>query len=239
MITGSSLAEQHFDPGEFDDFIDAHGTTVLWRKARTCPCLDPVTGQPGPACSFCRELPGVLWDDGTPLVLFVPSRQRTDIFDQGGKRIEGVVTVTFPSDVTPGPLDRLDLPVAEIVVNNERLVRGETDGVGRSRERLRLAPLRIEYVEAIVGADPEADPPLVGELVQYIPEIDFVLGLDGSINWVASAGPPQGATYTVRYVARPAFILWSPMSRDEGGVKQPYRSIAQRLDFFRQPAVGE
>ena len=104
MITGKkALAEQHFDPTEFNDFIDAHGTSALWRRARTCPCLDPLTGQAAAACPFCREMPGTLWDAGTQLVLFVPSRQRTDIFDQGGKRIEGVVLVTFPSTVTPGP----------------------------------------------------------------------------------------------------------------------------------------
>jgi hypothetical protein len=239
MITGSSLAEQHFDPAEFDGFVGAHGTPVLWRRARLCPCLDPITGQARASCGFCLEIPGVLWDDGAPVVCFVPSRQQTDVFDQAGKREQGVVLVTFPSGVTPGPYDRLDLPIAEIVVNNERLVRGERDGIGRSRERLRLPPVRIEYLESIVGNDPLADPPADGVLAQWVADADYTLGLDGSITWIGAAGPAVGTLYTVRYIARPAFVCWSPMSRDEGGVKQPYKSLAQRLDFFRQRSVGE
>lgn len=230
--------EQHFDPEEFDSFIAAHGSDAVWRRARTCPCLDASTRQPSVACPFCRDWPGILWDAGTELRILAPNRQRRDEYEQPGLVERGMLFLTFPSragtgpdaiSVTPGHLDRIDLSgAAEMVVNDEVHVRGDVDPGGRSTERLRLHPsLAVEFCEAIVG----------GTLTTFVEGTAFTVATNGAITWIS--GPPNGTQYTLRYRARPSFVVWSPMSRDEGGTKQPYRVLAQRLDFWRRQVVGE
>lgn len=144
--------------------------------------------------------------------------------------LAGMVTLTFPSAHTPGHWDRVEFLNAWMVVNNERHHRGAVDPVGRSTERLRIYPaLAVEYCDALVG----------GDIVSYVDGADFSVLGDGTVAWVAGRGPGNGAQYTLRYRARPTFLVWSPQSRDEGGAKMPYRCQAQRLDFFRRDAVGE
>ncbi len=220
----------HFDPAEFDRLIEAHGVPALWRRARTCPCIKVETGQPDFNCDLCGDLPGTLWDAGAELRVLAPGRQRRDEQQDIGQLMAGMVTLTFPSEYTPGHWDRVELLNAAMVVNNERHVRGAVDPVGRSTERLRIHPsLAVEYCEAIVG----------GLLVAYIEGSDFSIEGSGAIVWGAGRGPAVGVQYTLRYRARPVYIVWSPQSRDEGGTKQPYRCMAQRFDFFRREAVGE
>ncbi len=220
--------EDHFDPDEFDAQLEAHGTPALWRRARTCPCVDPDTGAPNIECPYCLDQPGTLWDDGVPITVFAPARRRKDLYNAAGHLLEGVVTLTFPTSVTPGHLDWIELTAAECVVNRETHKRGELDPLGRSAERLRFPDvLAVESIDAIVG----------GVLQTYLPDTEFTVGFDASIQWVT--GPPAQTLYTVRYVARPVYVCWGPESRDEGGAKQPTRCLAQRLDFFRQPVVGE
>jgi len=225
----TALAE-HFDPAEFDALIADHGTPVLWRRALVCPCQNLNSNAPDVTCPFCQPYSGLLWDDGVPLVLLAPGRNRRDVFDEAGMFMQGMVWITFPSTVTPGHLDQVVFAVAELTVNNERHIRGDTDKLGRPTERLRMPiVLSVDWVAAIVG----------GDLARFVEGTDFTLGLDGSVLWVdAGHGPPTGVQYTVRYRARPHYVIWSPQSRDEHATKQPYKTMAQRLDFFRQPAVG-
>ena len=162
------------------------------------------------------------------MLALAPGRQRRDVYDQAGAVMEGTLTLTFPSDVTPAHLDQVELLYAVMLVNQEILVRGGTDPIGRSTERVRMpSVLAVESCDAIVD----------GELVPYRSPGDFTVGDDGVVTWVG--GPPAGTRYSLRYEARPIYIVWSPQSRDEGAVKQPYRAMAQRLDFFRQRVVGE
>ena len=229
MIAGVRGDEEHFDAARFDAEIEAHGTQALWRKARTCPCRLEHTDQPDPTCPFCVE--GIIWDAGTPVKILATARKRRDHYDVAGMWMGGMITLTFPSTVTPGHYDRFNLLNAEMVVNNERHTRGEVDRLGRSKERLRLDPVSaeaIEYCEAIEG----------DTLRSYVQPADFSMGEDAVINWAGGHGPGEGVEYTLRYRARPAYVVWSPQSRDEGGTRLQYRADAQRLDFFKPRVVG-
>lgn len=228
MITDNADTGEHFDPSAFDDLLARHGTAVTWRRRRLCPCLAPDTGQPNIVCPYCRDLPGSIWDDGQSVTLFAPARRRKDLYDDAGHLLEGIVTFTFPTGVTPGHLDWVELLNADCIVNAEVHVKGEVDKLNRSTERLRFPDvIEAEFIDAIVA----------DVLHTYSSGVDFNVGDDASITW--TGGPPDGTQYTVRYSARPVYICWSPESRDEGGTKQPTRVIAQRLDFFRKRAVGE
>lgn len=226
-IESSGGPEEHFDPALFDGELEAHGTPARWRKARLCPCLNPTTGAPDPNCRFCAGYPGVVWDDAGELRVLAFARRRQDLYDQNGHLLKGVVTLTFPSTVVPSHLDQIELTAAVIVVNTEKHVRGQVDPSERSTERLRMpSVLAIEFCEAIVA----------GDLVRYVEGTDFLRTDSNGLIW-APSGPPADTLYTVRYTARPTYICWSPESRDENGGRQPYRCMAQRLDFFNQPVI--
>ncbi|HVM95631.1 MAG TPA: hypothetical protein VMT89_04550 [Candidatus Acidoferrales bacterium] len=217
----------HFDPAKFDGQILQHGTPALWRKASLCPCLNPKTLAPDVNCISCRDLPGWVWDDGSSVIVFGPGRERRDVYDEEGHRIEGLVRFTLPSAITPGHVDRLDLLVAELVYNGEKFIRGKVDAANRSLERVRVRP--VIAVERVLGR-------VAGNVQDFLVDTDVSIQEDGTIQW--DNPPPDGTLYTVRYRSRPAYVCWEPMSRDEGGARQPYRVRAQRIDFFRQPAVG-
>jgi len=113
-----------------------------------------------------------------------------------------------------------------MVVNGEQLVRGQLDPQGRSCERLRLEPIEVEFCDAIVA----------GVLQSFTAGLEFTVGTDRSSPG-GSAAAAGRHTLHAALPGRATYILWSPMS-GRGGAKQPYRVQAQRLDFFRQPAVG-
>lgn len=233
-ITGANAlaaTDSHFDPAEFDEAIRSHGTPVTWRKGTTCPCFDPMTGHAQIDCPYCEHGFGMLWDDGVPITILAPGRQRNDNYDVTGMWMNGIVMLTFVSTVTPAHLDMVELLAAEMVVNRELHVRGDTNKVGRSTERVRFRKVVMpEGAFAIVGV----------ELQTYQPLTDFLIDADGVIVWADGAGPPEGTQYSVRYLARPSYVIISPQSRDEGGgTKLPMKCLAQRLDFFNRAAVGE
>ena len=226
-----AIEDRHrvLDSRNFDEEIVSHGTPALWRKARMCPCIKERTGQPEVGCAFCDEL-GSIWGDDKEIKVLAPGRKRNDDYGLAGAWMDGMVLFTFPTDVFPGHLDQIELLNAAMVVNNEHHVRGATDRLGRSKERLRLRhAIDIEFCEAIVGDD----------LVDYKRYRDFNVNDEGDILWNAGGGPPEQAQYTLRYTAKPIFVIWSPTSRDEHGAKMPYRALAKRLDFFDPKSVGE
>ena len=228
MAVGTRTA-QHFDPVAFDGLLESHGAPTLWRRARVCPCLDPDTGNARIVCPFCVDFPGVLWDSGSAIKILAAGRQRHDQHEDFGLRLQGFTSFSFPSTVTPGHLDRLEILSGRMVVT-QRLVRGDVDIAKRSRERLRIAPVfAVEFCEAIVA----------DALVAYVAGTDFAVDDAGAVTWATDAGPDDGVAYTVRYLTRPTYLCWSPQSRDEDGTKQPYRVTVQRLDLYTGKAVGE
>lgn len=237
MALRQATPVQHFDPQRFDKLIEDHGTPALWQRARYCPCFDSSTGQPRvncPLCSRAHGIPGILWAPATPTMVFAPSRGRKDEYDLLGAWMQGMLMMTFPTGKVPGHLDRIDLLKGVMVVNNEFHVRGELDPLGRSTERLRLG--HALSIQDCLCADGEN-----GEILrEFVEGEDFLANYDnGDIIWADGRGPAEGTRYSMRYAARPSFVCLSPQSRDEGGTQQVYRSLFQRLDFFRRPSVGE
>jgi len=219
------------DPKRFDEEIEHHGIAARWHRSRTCPCIDPRTGQAEIGCPVCLD-EGVLWDEGTALKVLMPGRSRKDEYADVGHWMNGFVSITFPSKVVPGHYDKVELSES-LMIARQVLVRGATNKLGRSRERLRYreAAVAVEYCEAIDPGDPAA-------VLSFSTPDDFSLGPTGVVEWVPGHGPASGKQYTVRYQARPTYIVWSPQEREEGGQKLPYRVQAQRLEFFQPAVVG-
>lgn len=232
----------HFNEARFERFIAEHGTPATWRKARQCPCLDEVTGQADPNCALCMTYPGIVWDaQGIALNILAPGRSRRDFYDSLGAAERGIIQLTFPAvlpgsalPLVPGHEDWVQFEAAQLTVNNERLIRGAVDPLGRSVERVRMPTvLNVDACESVTGRG------VTAHLVEYVWNVDFTIDVTGAVTWSGSNVPASGQAYVLRYQARPVYICWGPQSRDEYGVQQPYKCFAQRLDFFRRPAAGD
>jgi len=214
----------HFDPLEFDGAIETNGTPAEWRRATRCPCVDSSTGAYQLDCPYHAVGLGVVWGDPEEIKVLMPGR--TDRFTAemaGGVEMGGSMMVV-KSTMTPSHADRIDLMAAEFTTSGEIFTVGDVNKLGHSKERLRFNPIELEYATAIVA----------GQLVTYVfPQV--VVGDDGVITW--DGGPPQGTQYSVRYRGRPAYVCWSPQSRDENAQKMPYRVAVKRLDSFEQRVV--
>jgi hypothetical protein len=200
----------HFDAERFDQLIAEHGTPARLRKARSCPCWD-VTGHPRRLCPHCDGL-GIAWAEPQEARVLMPGRDRRDQYDWMGYQLQGITHMTMQAPFTPAHYDLVELTAAELVITRERHV------WNGNPVRLRMPSVKlVESVLYIAGADlVEADATLAGNTV--------ALG----------AAVPSGTQITVRYVAMPAYVILSPIERDEAGVKMPYRALVQRLDFFSE-----
>lgn len=231
MAGSAILNHGHLDPARLDVEVDEHGLKALWRRVRTCPCIDPRTLQADIGCPICLD-EGLLWDAGQGLKVLMTGRSKRDQYGDVGSWINGFAPITFPSLIVPGHYDRVEL-IESLMIVRQILKRGDTDRLARSRERLRFrtAVVAVEYLEAIDPGDPSATQ-------QFAAGTDFNVDVDGSILWEAGQGPAEGTQYSVRYSARPTYIVWVPQEREEGGQKLNYKVQAQRFDFFSPAVVG-
>lgn len=228
-----------FLQSDFDELIEEHGVPILLRRSRMCPCVGE-SGQPEIDCSFCRVLPGIIWDDGSLTKVLCPGNQgstvsggsrntRDERYTDPGMSVIGDTIVTFKTGTIVSHGDRIDLLNSEISINNERHTRGALRGYNQiSAEVVRITPvLNVEYCEAKID----------GELVRYINGTDFSVNAQtGKITWEEDT-IPDGTVYTMRYTTNMSYICWSPTAREEGGTKMPYRCLVHRLDFISSPLV--
>lgn len=204
----------HFDAARFDRLIAHHGTPAVVRPARMCPCYDE-TGHPRRLCPHCDGL-GIAWGPAMNAMVLLPGRSRRDQYDWMGYQLQGITHMTVQTELTPAHYDLIELTAAEMIVTRERAVwRG-------APVRLRMPTvLRVEAVLWLDGIT------LVDAAPQAV--VDGKITLDSSV--------PTGAQITVRYAARPAYVVISPIEREEGGVRMPYRALVQRLDFWSERSV--
>lgn len=223
MAVTTALPHQDFDAAAFDEEIQTHGIAANLRQALTCPCHLDDSRQPKVDCDVCEN--GIVWGTGIPVDVLIPGRQRKDEYQDLGMWMQGMTYLTMRSTRTPGHLDRVDLLEAEMVVNAELHRVGETKKSGESTERLRLYNwVRMERVILLDDA---------GNIADQVEGTHYSVDANGVITWLVA--PDPGKQYSLRYVARPSYVIWSPQSRDEAGEKMPYKSLVQRLDFFDRP----
>lgn len=219
-------------------FIEQHSVAVRYWKAITCPCTSPDTGQPDPRCNYCR---GLGWFHSSVeteekyLRAQVHSRNSRKETGKGGVHTTGGATITFLPGVIPGDGDLVQVCADVDLVNNETHVAGSRLVDGTTAERLRYRD--VLCVEKVVASGSPNTSPF---------EVSGWSYDDTQHRIILPASIPEGTKYTVRYMARPEFILigetMRPMLRvahDEGmpadvrfktDIVYPFMIDAIRLD---------
>jgi len=183
------------------DFIDQFSSSIKYWKALSCPCTNGHTGQPNISCHECRGLGWFHKDAETSDVYLkaqVHSRRSNKVQEKGGMVTVGYASITFLPGVIPGEGDLVQVCEDREVVNDEYHVIGSTLTDGSTAETLRFRD--VNCVELVVVEDKALKRIIV--LQQDAWEFD-----PAQRRVVFKNGLPIGTKYSVRYVARPEYIV--------------------------------
>jgi len=220
-----SVAPKHFNVPKHRRFVEDHGITTTWYKAIVCPCRSRKDGSIDPDCNLCGG-EGVHYYDPQDIIALYTSLSFEKPLSMPGFVDEVLINCTFKDEHEVADGDRF-VPLHEIIVENELFKRGDTKPGGGTAERLVYRyPVALQKVidvnenEYIPGTDVEL--------------IDDPAGYTRIINWI-TAGPANGARYSVRYQARAEFycFLTQPRIRVEGNVKQVTFTRLRRITPLR------
>jgi hypothetical protein len=244
IITEPQLdkARVDFNLRDFRRALLQHGVPLRWEFAVVCPCKriqsrGIVVVQSTEArtdCPECRGV-GVIYDCAQNTVGIVhDTREKAVLSTYHGQYSEGDVLITMLPEHLPDRWDRLTLKAGVRVYNESRrrtdaryerlrypIVRrkfpvGNEDGSPGVSEMMELGVLYMRRT----GADGQLIP---GALVEGE---DFAITDDGRIDWDlgddAGTAPEEGAWYSVRYYARPVFIVKGLPYVRRDGFTQPF-----------------
>lgn len=222
-------------------FVDQFASFVRYWKAMECPCTTPATGQPNLACQHCRGL-GFIYGpqevEERYARAMVHSRRSQKMNEAGGFLTTGYASITFKEGIVPGDGDLVQVCADREVVNDEYHVLGSKLLDGSTAETLRFRD--VFCVEAVrVWIEATKTPVFLKREVdwQFDPTSRTVKFLNGQL---------PGSRYSVRYQARPEYILLGQTSKpllrvshDEDiaepfaskkDIVYPYNCLAVRLD---------
>lgn len=213
------------DLEEIKAFIDQGSVAIQYWKAMQCPCATPATGQPNIACHNCRGL-GFIYDracEGDPAYqrALVHSRRSNKLNNEGGFLTQGYASITFMQGIIPGDGDLVQICVDREVVNDEYHVVGSQLQDGSSAETLRFRDVfcveRVKLFEPLTRAVVDA------------PKDSYYFD-EGRRQVVFSDPAMAGARYSVRYQARPEYVVLGqtakPLMRagHDDQLPEPYRT---------------
>jgi hypothetical protein len=209
------------NPAEFNRFIANVGQAVAWRRAHDCPCRDPNSGAPTPACTMCVN--GRIWEAPIAGVLAIAGQKVQHMWTQFGLYESGDVVCTLPSDspvYAMGEFDRVvftqsSIPFSEVLVNDAPRLRGV-----------------VATIDRVFWASEDLSAPVEGA----IPEI----GEFGALEWLGGVGaPPAGASFTVTGRRRPEYFSFKDYPQDRahhGGLDLPRRVVLRLFDLYGRAA---
>lgn len=203
------------DPSAFNALLNHIGQSFAWKKAFSCPCVDPATNAPQLACLHCHGK-GFLWSAAVSGVAGVPSQKVQREFAKLGQWESGDMMLSVGSDsplYEMGERDRvMQLNGSDPFSMNLR--KGHND-------RLPWTVKQIDRVFWISG----------GTLVEgSIPTQQA----DGTLLFTAGA-PPAGMSYSVSGKKFSEYFVFQEFPSDRGhhfGAKLPIRVQLRRFDLF-------
>lgn len=253
IITEPQLdkARVDFNLRDFRRALLQHGVPLRWEFAVVCPCKriqsrGIVVVQSTEArtdCPECRGV-GVIYDCAQNTVGIVhDTKDKAVLSTYHGQYSEGDVLITMLPEHLPDRWDRLTLKAGVRVYNESRR---RTDA---RYERLRYPIVRRKFP---VGNDDGS--PGVSEMMELgvlylrrtamdgqlisgrlIENEDFAITDDGRIDWdlgdEAGTAPEEGAWYSVRYYARPVFIVKGLPYLRRDGFTQPFDAPNAQLEL--------
>lgn len=185
------------------------GEDVLWYRATLCSCSPQ--GDPNRAnmnCKVCRGF-GVVYDD-TPkwIKIVVTQITRERRLMEEGFVYPGDLIVVLEPRLYEYPSDWDKIVFAKDpseAIQNEVLTRGMTQADSLTYEAVR--------VERVVQHDP-----VTGIITTYVEGQDYYI-TGAAVTWYEAHGPKNGQQYTIKYFARPEWIVafQPPAPRWEAG----------------------
>lgn len=201
-------------------FVVDKGSWVWWEKAILCPCVNLETLTPDPSHELCARDYGRLYEPPVKVLVLVTNQDWSKAFMMGFPSSHGTIAFSFPGyredrqskeasigeASMPGEYDRITLIDQAVCITDEHLIVGDETKTGLSMEVTRfrnvqelirvtsLSSDRLDIVNHIIGTD-----------VQIV---DDSRGDRRQIRWIEGGNSPEvGATYTLRYLATPEFLI--------------------------------
>lgn len=240
-----------FNQHDFRRVLLQHGVPLRWEFAMVCPCKriqsrgvvvvhSTEARTDCPACSGT----GVLYGGAQNTVGLVhETREKAIMSTPHGQYSEGDVLISMLPEHLPDRWDRLTMQSGARVYNESRrrtssrferlrypIVRrkfpvGYEDG---SQGMSGIMELGVIYARA-TAADGNILP------VTLVENEDFAVTDDGRIDWdlgdEAGTAPVEGAWYSMRYFARPVFIVKGLPYVRRDGFAQPYDAPQAQLEL--------
>lgn len=244
-FTGDGLPEVRLDPEVFQRLVEARGVRCVYRPAVRCPCQRIETGQARIGCPACRGF-GIAYPEELeePTIAIVQRRSPRRTMAPPGDMVAGTVQITFSAGIVPGDGDMLvpdgDRHVVQEVLRvaenqvDVRDVRARAESVLQNPPVPRPATARLLYPDMIrllacYWLEPKTRALRAGRIGTH-----FTIA-GGLVTFAPGFGPAPGEAFSVRYVAKAAYVLLpaEPVQRTgEDGF--PYACEGQRLDKHSQ-----
>lgn len=204
-------------PERFNALLNGVGQRTEWRRAYSCPCINPASKAPSFQCPQCHGI-GSVWAAPVNGMVALSGQKLQRAWAQFGAWQNGDVVVTIPSDsplYVLGEADRVVLSDSSAPFSNT-LVRGDND-------KLNFSVVTVDRVFWLVNNQiTEGGIPTVG--------------VDGTLTWV-DGEPPAGTQYSVTGRQRPEYFVYGDFPQDRAhqqGTALPRRVVLRSFDLFRR-----
>lgn len=207
------------DPGAFNEWLANIGQQARWRQSFACPCRNPQTGAPDPACPQCGGK-GHVWSAPLDSVAGMAGQKTQDRWAQASRFQEGDIVVTIPSDTPMYGISQFDRVV--MMNSSDRFSQPYTRGA--PSERMVFQP---DSLERVYWLDKVTRMPVEGVL----PTISDT----GVFTWPAVGAPPPGTTYSITGTRRSEYFCFGQLPSNRNmhqGAALPRLVILRRWDLF-------
>lgn len=212
------------DLEEIKSFIDQSSVSIRYWKSMKCPCATPATGQSNVACAQCRGL-GFVYDaaevDESYQRAQVHSRRSNKAQKDGGTLTTGYASITFKQGIIPADGDLVQVCADREVVNDEYHIVGSKLQDGSTAETLRFRD--VFCVEQVKIFDQTTKRVFNAAADSW--------SFDAAQRRVVfSGGQSPGSRYSVRYQARPEYVLLGDTAKPllrvghDDELPEPYRT---------------
>lgn len=201
-------------PSRFNAFLHRIGQNLTWAQSSRCPCAEPYSGSPDPACDHCQGI-GYRWSGPVATFAGVVSRDLSKQYGQMAEIEAGDVMLVIPGNEPIYAIQEYDR-----VVMSDRTERWALVKTRGRAERLRFDPLTVDRAEWLDG----------DTIISGLPDS---FGRDG-VTW-ATGGPPQGVSYSIGGTRHPEFYCYLNLPLDRphhGGAALPRRVVLRRMDLL-------
>lgn len=204
-------------PSAFNKFLRHIGQNMQWRKAFLCPCRNPHSDAPNPACGICMGK-GTYWGKPVDGVAGLSGMQVQKQWFSFGMAELGDVVVTIPSDTPMYDIGQFD----RVVMSDSTQPFSLTLIRGGPEEFIPFTPVSVDYV-AWVDSD--------GNLKQGMKPAVIENGIP---RWLES-GPEEGAVYTIAGRRHQEYFVYQDYPQERAhhhGEPLPRKVILRKFDLY-------